>query len=200
MLIIKQLKQLILNKEVIKIITREIEEVLLRNKENLITMFIIKNEDGKYLFTQNPYFNYLSFPCKFLKLSELEVVEKRDEASSILMSFLKKEFNFVGLLNKYIEGLRCVANIDGELKLCNLVCFVIKTDDDLTEAVNKKIPFEPSEQYKNKKFFSVEEIKQKFWKREIDMNSTYYVLRSLEETIVPTITVTENIDLNIEGN
>ena len=34
-----------------------IQNILTRNRENLLIMFIIKNSEGKYLVTKNPYFN-----------------------------------------------------------------------------------------------------------------------------------------------
>ena len=81
-------------------INANIQEVLLRNRKNLLVMFIIKNSEGKILVTSNPYLNYYSLPVKHIKLTEIEENAKSIEAISILAEFLKKEFDFAGTLDK----------------------------------------------------------------------------------------------------
>ena len=174
-----------------------IKDVLLSNRDNLIVMFIIKNSEGKYLITSNPYFNYYSLPCKYIQLTELEDNTKRDEAESIISTFLKQEFDFSGLITKYLEGLKCVANINGELKRCNLICFEIKTDNDIKEALNKKVPFSPTESYKFKQFYNFDDINTYSWNRLIDNNSLYFIYRSLDETEVPEVNVELNLNLEL---
>lgn len=178
-------------------INTNIQEVLLRNRKNLLVMFIIKNSEGKILVTSNPYLNYYSLPVKHIKLTEIEENAKSIEAISILSEFLKKEFDFAGTLVKYIEGLRIVANIEGEMKLCNLICFEIESDEDLKEALDKSIPFVSSEDYHDKQFYTLEEIKTYSWNKNIDNASAYFAMRASEAKETTGITVETNIDLNI---
>ena len=83
------------------------------------------------------------------------------------------------------------------MKLCNLICFEIESDEDLKEALNKSIPFVPSENYHDKQFYTLEEIKTYSWNKYIDNASTYFVMRSNEARETTGITVETNIDLNI---
>jgi len=91
-----------------------IQNILTRNRENLLIMFIIKNSDGKYLVTNNPYFNMYSLPCIHIKLTELDSNARGEELSSLIMTFLKREFNFAGII---AEQLNTVQNVDVELNI-----------------------------------------------------------------------------------
>jgi len=82
-----------------------IKDVLLRNRENLIVMFIIKNSEGKYLITSNPYFNYYSLPCKYIQLTELDrllicyaVMHHRTKQNRTFYHVLKKMIELAVLL------------------------------------------------------------------------------------------------------
>lgn len=178
-------------------INPNIQEVLTRNRENFLLMFIIKNSEGKYLITSNPYFNMYSLPCIHIKLTELDDNAKGDELISLIMTFLKKEFNFAGIIEKYIETIRGVANIDGSLKLCNILCFELKSDDDYKEILDKQIKQNPSGNYSQRDFVSLEKIGTNYWNKIIDQNSYYFSLRAKDINTVQDVNVELNIDLEI---
>lgn len=174
-----------------------IQNVLIRNRENLLIMFIIKNSEGKYLITNNPYFNMYSLPCIHIKLTELDDNARGEELTSLIMTFLKREFNFAGIINKYIETIRGIANIDSSLKMCNIICFELKSDDDYREILDKTIPQNPSNNYNQKDFVSLEKLGTNYWNKIIDQNSYYFALRAEQLNTVQNIDVELNIDLEL---
>ena len=174
-----------------------IQNVLTRNRENLLIMFIIKNSEGKYLVTKNPYFNNYSLPCKHFPLNEIDDNARGEELTSLIMEFLKKEFDFAGIIEKYIETIRGVANINNTLQMCNILCFELKSDDDYKEILDKYISLNPSEPYNQKDFVSLEKIGTNFWNNIIDQNSYYFALRAENKNTVQNVNVELNIDLEL---
>lgn len=174
-----------------------IQNVLTRNREKLLIMFIIKNSEGKYLVTKNPYFNCYSLPCKHFPLSEIDDNARGEELTSLIMEFLKKEFDFAGIIEKYIETIRGVANINNTLQMCNILCFELKSDDDYKEILDKQITLNPTAPYNEKDFVSLEKIGTNFWNHIIDQNSYYFALRAKDKNTVQTVNVELNIDLEI---
>ena len=70
-------------------------------------------------------------------------------------------------------------------------------DEDIKEALNKKVPFSPTESYKFKQFYSFDDINTYSWNRLIDNNSLYFIYRSLDETEVPEVNVELNLNLEL---
>ena len=174
-----------------------IQNVLTRNRENLLIMFIIKNSEGKYLVTKNPYFNCYSLPCKHFPLSEIDDNARGEELTSLIMEFLKKEFDFAGIIEKYIETIRGVANINNTLQMCNILCFELKSDDDYKTILDKTIPQNPSNNYNQKDFVSLEKLGTNYWNKIIDQNSYYFALRAEQLNTIQNINVELNIDLEL---
>lgn len=158
-------------------------------KKKLMIMFLIKNEEEKYLVSKNPFFNtQFSFPCFRL--------EDKDNIGLEINHFLLHECKVVCHLNKFLERIPNVCYIDGELSVVEFMCLTLKKEDEFTKEKIKAETPKPSGKYKEEKFVSLQELKTMFYKNQLNSVSMFFALRDAE-TPMPSGNTTITFDNTI---
>ncbi|CAL7870803.1 hypothetical protein FUSNEC_GEN_294_05150 [Fusobacterium necrophorum subsp. funduliforme] len=142
-------------------------------KKNLMIMFLIKDEEEKYLISKNPFFNtQFSFPCFHL--------ENTDNIGAEINHFLLHECKVVGHLDKFLERAPNVCYIDNNLITVEFMCLTLKKEEEFTKEKIKAETPEPSGKYKSEKFVPLQELKTMFYKNQLNSVSMFFALRDAE--------------------
>lgn len=149
-----------------------IQQLQEKYKEKLLIMFLIKNEEGKYLVSKNPFFsNQFSFMC----------CKKESSTETQLLDFIYNECGFAYTLEKFIERIPSVATIDSNLTTTEFLCFTIKKDNELTKEMKATLQKpKPSGHYTEQKFVTLQELKSMFFGKTLDGTSMFFALRDGE--------------------